>query len=227
MVLYMKYVYSSVLVLFLFFSFNFTAGADDNTSPQIPIEILYSPQRDIGFLVAALLNINDVGIDIINQNAIKVLMKYKTELMGGNSKQSVDIKKLTSELIEYPRVRKLIEIPALFDDFNNTLVAFDLILGKDTVNSKNEKIYNILRNTIFIEYPYLESLTLKEREIGAKLVDCIYSEYTTFYEAYCNANKRDLQIRVNKFKKAWSEEFEQLLSKVKCNCLIKYNFYDE
>ena len=199
-----------LIVLFcLMLSFCYSVvAAVDKKLQKISVKVVYSPQRDIGFLIAALLDLQDAEIGNINQKAVRVLMETKTKISLDKNKANIDLEKLAMKLQRYPNVQKLIKIPGLFDNFEDTIIAFQLILGEVTVNNKNRRIYNILNNTIFIEYPYLENLDSDEIEVGKELVDCISSEYTKFCEVYYVSNKSALQKTIVNYREAWQKEFE-------------------
>ena len=193
------------------------ADEEKKLETGITSEIEYAPQKSIGYFIAAVLNLQSINFDLINEHAVKELMNYKVKLKSGDLTEKTDYKKLIADLNEYSKVQKLLYIPDFFNNYAEMIVAFNLILGKNSVIGENDKILNILKNTFFIEYPFMESLTAKEREIGGELVDFINSLYTLDFKKFFTVNNDMIQKNIDMFSDAWDDSYGPAVSVLNIN----------
>ena len=184
---------------------------------QIPINVLCEPQRDVGFYVAAHLNLPDVAICLYDKKYITTMKKLHNKFGIDDNRLEKEAPALSKELTKYWKVHRLVRVPVYFENFKDTEIAFDLLLGKEKVDSSNKHVWVVLENNLLILYPYLNKFSGKEKVIADKLVNLIEYEYHHFYKKYFEKNSNLFRKEANTFKNAWLKEYEPALRLLNSN----------
>jgi hypothetical protein len=184
---------------------------------QIPISIFCEPQRDVGFYVAAHLNLPGVAICLYDKKYISAMKKMHTEMGIDDARLAKEAPLLSEELTKYWKVHRLVRVPVYFGNFKDTEIAFDLLLGKMKVDSSNKHVWIVLENNLLILYPYLNKFSGKEKVIADKLVNLIEYEYYHFYKNYFEKSSNLFRKEANTFKNAWLKEYEPALRLLNSN----------
>jgi hypothetical protein len=185
---------------------------DSKGGNQIPINVICEPQRDVGFYVAAHLNLPDVAICVYNKKFIDTIEQIKKEMSINDDRLTKEAPELSKELNKYWKVHRLVRVPVLFNSFKDTETAYALLLGTVKRNSTNEKIYNKLKTDLLSLYPFLDKLSPKEKLIAKKLISLIEYEYYHFYKKYGELHKEQWKIESISFKNAWFKEYGPAIS---------------
>ena len=184
---------------------------------QIPISIFCVPQRDVGFYVAAHLNLPDVAICLYDKKYISTMKKVHAEMGIDDARLAKEAPTLSGELTKHWKVHRLVRVPIYFNNFKNTEIAYNLLLGKVKVDDSNKHVWIVLENNLLILYPYLNKFSVKEKVIADKLVNLIEYEYYHFYIKYFEKNSNLFREEANTFKNAWLKEYEPALRLLNSN----------
>ncbi len=188
-----------------------------NEENNIPVDICCGAQYDVGFYVAAHLKLYDVAICVYDKDYITAMKKAHKELGIDNTRIKEETPYLSKKLTKYWKVHRLVRVPVYFDNFKDTEVAYDLLLGKVKVNDSNKHVWKVLQNNMLKLYPYLDKFSGEEKIVAEKLVDLIEYEYYHFYEKYFELNKEAFTKRVQVFKTTWQKEYEPALKVLNAN----------
>ena len=195
------------IIFLLFINLGILTATSIKQKKLIPVKVICEPQRDIGFYVAAHLNLPDVAICVYNKQFIKEMDHAKKEMGISDERLKKEAPALSKELNKYWRVHRLVRVPIYFDNFNDTETAYKLLLGKIKVNKNNDKIYQVLKKNILVLYPYMDKYSPAEKTVAEKLVNLIEYEYYNFYKQYGEKNKALWQKESLNFKNTWNKEY--------------------
>ena len=181
---------------------------DSQEGNQIPINVICVPQRDVGFYVAAHLNLPDVAICVYNEKFINKIDKAKKQMEINNDRLNEEAPRLSKELNKYWKVHRLVRVPVYFNNFRDTETAYSLLLGTIKRNSTNERVYKILKTNMLSLYPFLDQFSPEEKIVAKKLINLIEYEYYHFYKKYGEQNKKSWEGQATNFKDAWVKEYD-------------------
>ena len=221
----MKNIKVSVIILI---TFNLMTGyadiknvKNDENKNILPIRVLCAPQLDVGFYVAAHLNLPDVAICVYNKKFIQKIEQAKKKMGINDDRLTKEAPELSKELNKYWRVHRLVRVPVLFDNFKDTETAYALLLGTVKRNSTNEAVYKILKTNMLSLYPFLDKFSSEEKIVAIKLINLIEYEYYHFYQKYGEENKINWKQEAEHFKKIWLKEYAPAISALNSQKSIK------
>jgi hypothetical protein len=115
---------------------------------------------------------------------------------------------LSRQLTERWPVHRLVRVPALFPRFEDSRIAFDLLVGGGSIGTKRRRVQvrSRLERFLLPRYPSLRGLAGPDRDLARQLVSVIEEEYRLFWPKYHQARRAKWDEMRRRFRAAWHAE---------------------
>ena len=175
-----------------------------------PTAVMMAPALDVGFHVAAHLQLPDVAITLYDPEYVERAAQAKRDMKFESSLLEGTAETLSKRLNERWQVHRLVRVPALFPDFADTRTAFRLLQGDEQPGPGNARVRARLE-TLLSLYPSLGTLEGENLELARVLTGLIITEYDGFYTRWVWSNMAVWDRARRRFRDAWYREINPAL----------------